>query len=330
LGRTAARAKALNAAADLLPWGPHTFAEALALLEESLAIGREVSDTLAIARSLSLLSLMALSRGNYAAAQSFAEEGLTSWRELGNEAGIAIVLVYLGDACAYQDDYDGAQAFYEESLFLFTRLRDENQMAHVFRRMALAALRQGDSLKAATLSIKSLTLNQEVGSHAGIVACLAALAAVSATQGEMVQAARLLGAVEASLLFNRVQLMALDRGHFDRTVFAVRAQLGEPKFTQAWALGQAMTLEQAIGEATNIASPVKGRAVRNPALVESLNDRELEMLHLIADGLSNHEIADHLIIALSTVKWHINNLFGKLGVRSRTQAIARGRELGLL
>ena len=65
-------------------------------------------------------------------------------------------------------------------------------------------------------------------------------------------------------------------------------------------------------------------------LIEPLGERELEILQLIAAGLSNREIADQLVIAQSTVKWHINNLYRKLDVRSRTQAVARGRELKLL
>jgi LuxR family maltose regulon positive regulatory protein len=63
---------------------------------------------------------------------------------------------------------------------------------------------------------------------------------------------------------------------------------------------------------------------------EPLSEREREVLRLIADGLSNREIADRLVVAVSTVKTHINNVYAKLGVRSRTQAAARARELGLL
>jgi LuxR family maltose regulon positive regulatory protein len=69
---------------------------------------------------------------------------------------------------------------------------------------------------------------------------------------------------------------------------------------------------------------------RPSALVEPLGGRELEILQLIASGLSNREIAAELFIALSTVKWHINNLYSKLGVHSRTQAVVRGQELDLL
>ncbi len=63
---------------------------------------------------------------------------------------------------------------------------------------------------------------------------------------------------------------------------------------------------------------------------EALSEREFEVLRLIADGLSNREIADRLVISIPTVKKHVENIHGKLNVHSRTQALARARELGLL
>ena len=65
-------------------------------------------------------------------------------------------------------------------------------------------------------------------------------------------------------------------------------------------------------------------------LIEPLSDRELEIVGLIAGGMSNSEIAEKLVVTVGTVKWHLNNIYGKLDVRSRTQAVARVRELGLL
>jgi LuxR family maltose regulon positive regulatory protein len=66
------------------------------------------------------------------------------------------------------------------------------------------------------------------------------------------------------------------------------------------------------------------------ALVEPLSPRELEVLELIAQGLSNHEICERLFLALSTVKGHNRNIFDKLQVQRRTEAVARARELRLL
>lgn len=65
-------------------------------------------------------------------------------------------------------------------------------------------------------------------------------------------------------------------------------------------------------------------------LIEPLSEREIEVLHLIAEGHSNAEVARKLVIAIGTVKRHLNNTYGKLGVQSRTQALARAREVGLL
>jgi LuxR family maltose regulon positive regulatory protein len=66
------------------------------------------------------------------------------------------------------------------------------------------------------------------------------------------------------------------------------------------------------------------------ALVEPLSQRELEVLGLVAQGLTNREIAGRLFITVGTVKTHVHNIYGKMGVRGRTQAAARARELGLL
>ncbi|MCB9277625.1 MAG: response regulator transcription factor [Lewinellaceae bacterium] len=70
----------------------------------------------------------------------------------------------------------------------------------------------------------------------------------------------------------------------------------------------------------------------DPGTVEKLgiSPRELEVLQLMAEGYSNQEIADKLFISLNTVKTHTSNLFSKLDVRRRTQAIQRGKELALL
>ena len=65
-------------------------------------------------------------------------------------------------------------------------------------------------------------------------------------------------------------------------------------------------------------------------LIEPLSQRELEVLQLIAQGLSNREISERLFLALSTVKGHNRIIFGKLEVQRRTEAVARARELGLL
>ena len=64
-------------------------------------------------------------------------------------------------------------------------------------------------------------------------------------------------------------------------------------------------------------------------MVKPLSQRELEVLGLVAQGSTNREIAERLFITVGTVKTHVHNILGKLGVQNRTEAVARARELGL-
>jgi LuxR family maltose regulon positive regulatory protein len=79
--------------------------------------------------------------------------------------------------------------------------------------------------------------------------------------------------------------------------------------------------------------PGGGRAAadaRVPGLIDQLTSRELEVLAMLAAGRSNQGIASQLVISLDTVKKHVSHLMGKLGAANRTEAVARGRELGLI
>jgi LuxR family maltose regulon positive regulatory protein len=102
----------------------------------------------------------------------------------------------------------------------------------------------------------------------------------------------------------------------------------------------AQLLRRAVGQgiapeyAGRLLSSMGGRAaplaLAEQPLVEPLTERELEVLRLIAAGLSNREIAQELVIAVSTVKSHVNHIYGKLGVKNRTQAVAKAHDLALL
>jgi len=78
-----------------------------------------------------------------------------------------------------------------------------------------------------------------------------------------------------------------------------------------------------VGQAADAASAMRG-------LIDPLTNRELEVLGFIAAGRRNNDIAQELVVTLETVKKHVSNILGKLGASSRTQAVARARELGLI
>jgi LuxR family maltose regulon positive regulatory protein len=76
-------------------------------------------------------------------------------------------------------------------------------------------------------------------------------------------------------------------------------------------------------------APPQNASSVNETLVEPLSERELEIFRLVNQGLSNSEIAAHLVLSIGTVKTHIHHIFGKLDVRDRPQAIAKARSFGL-
>ncbi len=81
---------------------------------------------------------------------------------------------------------------------------------------------------------------------------------------------------------------------------------------------------------SELAKPSEPRRTPTQSLIEPLSERELEVLRLVAIGLSNREIADELVLATGTVKKHLSNIFGKLDAHNRTECVARARELQLL
>ena len=88
-------------------------------------------------------------------------------------------------------------------------------------------------------------------------------------------------------------------------------------------------LLSAFGEPARPVSTTSGRPGA-PDIAEPLTEREAEILRLISVGMTNQEIASQLVISVATVKRHITNIYGKLGVSHRTQATARANELNLL
>ena len=92
--------------------------------------------------------------------------------------------------------------------------------------------------------------------------------------------------------------------------------------------GRAMLREGRVGEGLVLLDEARVAVVAG--LVEPLTAREVEVLRLLAAGAPNRAIARELVVTLDTVKRHVSNLFAKLQVANRTQAVARARELGLL
>jgi predicted ATPase/class 3 adenylate cyclase len=218
-------------------------------LEESLAIRRQIGDPVSIAVSLDDLGAVVIDQGDYAAARAVLEEGLAIRRQLRDQAGIAAVLNNLGMAAIRQGDYGTARSFLDESLRLCQEVGDKWLNAIALDTLGDLARAQGDHAQARSFYAESLTISRQLGDKAVVAYCLEGLAAVACAQGKHRRAARLLAAADVLREATGAARRTSDRAGYDRDVAAARAGLGEEEFVSAWAEGRAMTLERAMGYA---------------------------------------------------------------------------------
>jgi DNA-binding CsgD family transcriptional regulator len=175
---------------------------------------------------------------------------------------------------------------------------------------------------------QSLAIVKEGNYKWDIALFLEGLAGVVTAQGEPAWAARLYGAVEALRDALSVPIPPVYRAEYERSVAATRAQLGEKAFAAAWAEGRTMTPEQALAAQGSVTLPQPFPALpsstpqaQSPTTSPGgLSARELEVLRLLATGLTDAQIAEQLVLSLHTVHAHLRTIYSKLGVTSRSAA----------
>jgi DNA-binding CsgD family transcriptional regulator len=116
----------------------------------------------------------------------------------------------------------------------------------------------------------------------------------------------------------------IERAVHEHSIAAARIHLGEEMFEATWAEGRTMTLEQALtaqGQATIPIAQSSTPPAKSPATFHGgLTIREIEVLRLVAQGLTNEQVAQQLVISPRTVNTHLTSIYGKIGVNSRSAA----------
>jgi predicted ATPase/class 3 adenylate cyclase/DNA-binding CsgD family transcriptional regulator len=305
------------------------YAKGRALLEESLALHRELGNKSGMARSLSTLaSALFDSQGDPATIRTLLEESLVLSREVGDKEGIETCLLVSGQLALSQGDIATARALAEKSLVINREIGNWEHTALSLFDLARVEARQGDNVAARALYEQSLAIEIEGNSTWDIDLFLEGLAGVVAAQGEPAWAARLYGAAAALRDANSIPIVPVYRGEYERSVAAARAQLGEQAFAAAWAEGRAMTAEQALAAQGQVALPTATPGELSssqttavpPRHPNGLTARELEVLRLVALGLTNPQIAEKLVISPQTVHAHLRSIYSKLGVTTRSAA----------
>ena len=316
------------------------YSQAQHLYERAIALFKEAEDLWLYGELHLFLANVYWAQGDETKAQSFLKEGLAVHDQVGNAWWVTGWFVSLfGEIALRQGDIPRARFLLEAGLKRHQQLGDQQGQALTYSLLAQAAASEHDYTLTRTLAARSLEIARTVHDSASLILCLEELADVVAGQGEPGWAARLWGAAERYREASHAILPLVERLGRARRIEQAQHLLGEQLFAERWAEGSTMTAEQAIGASpmhdrtSNPPGPAQGRADQTSVaqlLLDPLSLRELEVLQLLASGASNQEIAAALVLAPGTVKLHVSHILSKLGVNSRTRAILRARDLGLL
>ena len=302
------------------------------LSRELVELSREVGgDAQADANAPMGFGLLATERGDFEAAREHLKKVPPLFREAGEDGQAAQTHTFFGTVLLLEGDREGARRSFEDGLTLGRSVGDRLSICNALFSLAQLALAGGDYDGAFRWFAEGIAPSEELGDRGNIAHILEALGIVAGARGESPKAARLLGASEA--LVSAIGL----RGHpyyrpgrvlYERVNAEVKTKLGEAAFEAALEEGRAMPAEQAVEYA--LEEPTTSHEDAAPAAQAGLTRRELEVLRLVARGMSNQEIAADLVLSGHTVHRHVSNVLGKLGVSSRAAAVAEAARLDLL
>ena len=331
------------------------------LCREALEISRSLNDAKGVAEAYTGLALVIRTRGDYPTAEKLFREALDVYRGMGDDGGVALALDRLAMCLVVAGEMARARPLFEESLGLSHQLGDShgaglglyglaatrppgadvsarmhaNESLDILRAVgdrrayakALWALADinaglGDTDIAAEQFEESLTLFVEFGDRwfGGIV--LESAGFLAAASGDAVRAVHLLAAADSIRTALAVPLWVGFRGQHERVLADSRRALGD-RFAAAWEEGARTPLDATI----ELVAPARAES-RTDTAVE-LTNREVEVLALVAEGLTDAEVAERLVVSIRTVHAHLRSIYRKVDVRSRSAATRYALEHGL-
>lgn len=345
VGRPDWLANALHALAWCLSCSG-AYDEAKAYWQESLDIYQHIGDRYGIAIATNFIGWATWCKGEAPLSEvtAYYQQALALYREIGSRGMIAMGLCDLALAFIEEGKCAKAHRFAQEALEITEAISSFDLMVYALYCLGGAAGGLGHSAIARQHLRRALQMAWEF-QHLPHLANTIYFAATLLIQEAKVMDLPTTG--QGQIGRQVVELLTLVR-HYPATWQVVKdraarlqeqveARLPSAVVAAARARGKSLVMESAVADLLSLlAARPNHRAldvVRTPPrqpLIEPLAARELEILRLIASGLTNAQIAEQLILSPGTVKWYSSEIYGKLGVASRTQAAVEARKLNLI
>jgi predicted ATPase/DNA-binding SARP family transcriptional activator/DNA-binding CsgD family transcriptional regulator len=305
------------------------YERAIALLEEGLTLFRELGDRRGVATSLVNLGFAALHLGDRERTAALRQEVEALRGEPLERGTLAWLTTFLGVTALYEGDYERSGALARESLAIYRELGDRRGMSLCHFDLGFIELIRSNHESAAALLEESVRVLRGSEDKFCLAYGIFGLAAVAAARAQPRRAARLWGAAEAIreqigvVSLTHLELHAYD---YEGRVSAARNMLGdEGAWEEAFAQGRTMSAEEAAEYALSeeVApapeSPPASGERDDPLTTDLLTAREGEVAAMVAQGMSNRQIAQELYLSERTIEHHVSKILRKVGLSSRSQ-----------
>ncbi len=307
-------------------------AEAIARADEALELARGSGDRWNEAYASGTRAAAAAAEGDMAEARRLARSAHEIMREIDQQWGLARALLGLGDLARLTGDPHGARQRYQQALAILREVSARPEIARCLAGLGRLAISQGELSLAREHLTESVELSQAAGSRIGVIRALEAFTTLAVAEDDPVLAVRL--AAAAAAMRRVAELPAAPAGRAQRALDAA-ARLGEEVIGELWAEGSALDGDAAVALAVSGRPPGQGQpgqaqsgqaqsgqAPPGQGHQAGLTPRELEIVALVCQGLSNRAIAEALVISQATAARHVANIMAKLGFTSRVQIVA--------
>lgn len=306
--------------------------------EEAGRIFASLEDRLTEALVLGNLGAIAAEQGEYQRAEALQQRALTLQRQLGNAPNIALALINLADVSYRLGDHTLANDQLAEAIPMLRDLGFKAAEGIALHTLAAVALAEEEPERSATAILESMRLLAEADDQLNICGNVDLLANLCARRHNHELAIELIGAAATHRRRLGSVLNPVSAAEVEALDWSLRENVAGPVYQRQAQAGAALDFETLVRRAGTIAREIAGPQRPLPALASAsdslvehgLTRRELDVLRLLAEGRSTKEIADTLFISPRTATTHINNIFGKLDVNSRTAAVALAMRAGLV
>jgi ATP/maltotriose-dependent transcriptional regulator MalT len=299
--------------------------------QQAYSLASALNNRWFMAYCLNDLGNVARALEDYPEAQQHYWAGYALKQEFNDPEGMAVALNHLGHVALLQQNYSEAKKLFQQSLVIYQDIGDQGGLAACLEGLGMTAGLLNEDEAAQGYFQRALHITRELQLMPLTLTILASIGEWWVGIGRPQRGVELLALVQHHPAADRV---TKDRA--EQSLAAGESQLAADRLSAARQCGtEAGGDLEAVIAALQIELMVFSKddtllRDRGGTRTEPLTPRELEVLRLIADGLSNQEIASKLIIAVGTVKAHASSIYNKLGVNNRAQAVRRAIALNLL